>query len=105
MCGLSQDAETRSSRGKWGGKPSCSVAPCGPWNLSTPSQAGLSLWLLEPLAPVPLSTLRCRTQVLHLFMLASGCHVQLQISIQFRENTGHSDTSWVWMVSSEFPST
>lgn len=105
MCGLSQDAETRSSRGKWGGKPSCSVAPCGPWNLSTPSQAGLSLWLLEPLAPVPLSSLQCRTQVLHLFMLASGCHVQLQISIQFRENTGHSDTSWVWMVSSEFPST
>ena len=47
MCGLSQDAETRSSRGKWGGKPSCSVAPCGPWNLSTPPRAGLSLWLLS----------------------------------------------------------
>ena len=60
------------------------------------------------LAPVPLSSLCCRTQVLCLFMLPfwpSSCRVQLQISIQFRENTGHSDTSWVWMVSSEFPST
>lgn len=51
MCGLSQDAETRSSRGKWGGKPSCSVAPCGPWNLSTPPRAGLSLWLLSLCPP------------------------------------------------------
>ena len=31
MCGLSRDAETRSSRGKWGRKPSCA-----PWLLVAP---------------------------------------------------------------------